>query len=58
MERWSEPGAAKQLVLECRCEEDVQTYRHLMAFVHSLGRELPQGEDPQFATSALGIGRA
>lgn len=46
MGRWSEPGAAKQLVFDCRGKEDVETYRHLLAFVHSLGRELPQGEEP------------
>ncbi|KAI7843256.1 hypothetical protein COHA_003090 [Chlorella ohadii] len=45
MERWAEPGAAKQLVFQCRDGEEVGSYRHLLAFVHSHGRELPQGAD-------------
>ena len=42
--RWTEPGAAKQLVFQCRGEEEVESYRHLLAYVHSFGKELPQGE--------------
>ncbi len=47
MERWAEPGAAKQLVFQCRDGEEVGSYRHLLAYVHSHGRELPQGECSQ-----------
>lgn len=45
--RWIEdPGAAKQLVFQCHGEEEVETYRQLLAYIHSLGSAstLPAGQ--------------
>ncbi len=30
--------------MQCRSEGEVAGYRHLLAFIHSMGKEVPQGE--------------
>ena len=38
-------GAAdKELEVHCRSEGEVAGYRHLLAFIHSMGKEVPEGE--------------
>lgn len=42
MERWA-VGQDNRLRIECRDELEVELFRHLLDFVNSLGRTLPQG---------------
>ena len=37
-------AAEKELEVHCRSEGEVAGYRHLLAFMHSMGKEVPQGE--------------
>ena len=41
--RWTE-GDAREYVVQCRDEAEVATYRQLLAFMHSMAKELPQGK--------------
>ncbi len=46
MERWA-VGQDNRLRIECRDESEVELFRHLLDFVNSLGRTLPQGKRMQ-----------
>lgn len=43
MERWSEEGQEKKMTIECNNEGEVELYRHLLDFIHSIGKILPSG---------------
>ena len=40
--RWAQ-GGAKEYVVQCRDEAEVAGYRQLLDFMHSMGRQLPEG---------------
>ncbi|PSC71139.1 Kelch 8 [Micractinium conductrix] len=52
--RWTE-GDAREYVVQCRDEAEVATYRQLLAFMHSMAKELPQ--DPMELLGLLVLAR-
>ncbi|KAL4434365.1 hypothetical protein ABPG75_000806 [Micractinium tetrahymenae] len=42
--RWAQ-GGAREYVVQCRDEAEVAGYRHLLDFMHSMGRQLPADAD-------------
>lgn len=52
MERWASPGAEKKLVFFCEGEEEVETFRHLVSFINSVGKELPEGQSESWTRSS------
>ncbi|EFN57315.1 hypothetical protein CHLNCDRAFT_143939 [Chlorella variabilis] len=43
--RWMGGAAEKELEVHCRSEGEVAGYRHLLAFIHSMGKEVPQAAE-------------